>query len=100
MRQKSLAPNQFLEFGFRPLVADPRVTFQVWADGPVTTYLVDDMGLEDYVNGNPPNSFASFSNRRNHQAELTLPNFNRYHLVIANNSPDSPVRIEYDIKVR
>ena len=100
MRQKCLEPNQFLELGFRPLVTNPRVTFQVWADNPVTTYLVDDMGMEDYAGGNTPNSFAGFSNRRNHQAELTLPNFNRYYLVIANNSPDCPATIEYDLKVR
>ena len=100
MRQKSLGPNQFLEFGFRPLVANPRVTFQVWADRPVTTYLVDDMGMEDYANGNPPCSFAGFSDRRNHQAELILPNFDRYHLIIVNDSPDSPARIEYSINVR
>lgn len=79
---------------------DPRLTFEVRADNPVTTYLVDDMGLEDYSNGQTPNYYAGFRNRRNHQADLTLPNFSRYHLIIINKSSENQAEIEYDLKVR
>jgi hypothetical protein len=72
----------------------------VRANNPVTTYLVDDMGLEDYSNGQTPNYYAGFQDRRNHQAELTLPNFSRYHLIIVNKSSENQAEIEYDLKVR
>ena len=78
---------------------DPKLLFEVRADHPVTTYLVDDMGLEDYGNGQTPSYYAGFKDRRNHLAELTLPGFSQYHLIIVNKSPDNPAKIEYTIKV-
>ncbi len=79
---------------------DPRLIFEVRADSPVTTYLVDDMGLEDYLDGQTPSYYAGFKDRRNHQADLTLPDFRRYHLIIINKSEDRTAKIEYDLKVR
>ena len=89
-----------IRIGFDSPGRDPRLTFELRADNPVTTYLVDDMGLEDYSNGQTPSYYAGFNDRRNHQADLTLPNFSRYHLIIINNSPENQAEIEYDLRVR
>lgn len=85
---------------FEPGGLNPRVVFEVRADSPVTTYLVDDMGKEDYMGGHTPPYYAGFRDRCNHQAEIALPNFSRYHLLIVNGSQDNSVKIEYNIKAR
>ena len=98
----SLRPQheQRVRIGLESPIRDPRLTFEVRSDSPVTTYLVDDMGLEDYANCQTPNYYAGFKERCNHQAELTFPSFSRYHLIIVNKSPDQSAKIEYDIKAR
>lgn len=89
-----------IKIGLESPHREPKLIFEVRSDSPVTTYLVDDMGLEDYTRGQAPSYYAGFKDRCNHQAELTLPSFSRYHLIIVNKSPDSPAKIEYDIKAR
>ena len=98
MRKEFVEPGSTRALKFGPLEKNPRVAFEVLADSKVTTYLVDDMGLEDFLEGKTPKHYAGFSDRHNHMAELSLPNFSRYHLLIVNKSPDNPARIEYDIK--
>ena len=102
MVRVSLKPKheRKIKIGLESPGREPKLIFEVRSDNPVTTYLVDDMGLEDYANGQTPGYYAGFKDRRNHQAELTLPNFSRYHLIIVNKSPDNPAKIEYDIKAR
>ena len=102
MVKASLKPNhqRKIKIEIESPERDPTLIFEVRADNPVTTYLVDDMGLEDYANGQTPSYYAGFQDRRNHQAELTLPGFSRYHLIIINKSPDNPAKIEYNLKVR
>lgn len=102
MAKTSLKPKheRRIKIGIESPIRDPRLIFEVRADSPVTTYLVDDMGLEDYTNGQTPNYYAGFRDRCNHQAEVELPNFSRYHLIIVNKSPDNAAKIEYDIKAR
>lgn len=98
MRKDYVEPDSVRALKFGPLRRNPRVAFEVRSDRKVTTYLVDDMGLEDFLEGKSPKHYAGYSDRRNHQAELTLPNFSRYHLLIVNKSPDNPAKVEYDIK--
>ena len=98
MRKEYVEPDTTRALEFGPLKRNPRVKFEVRANQKVTTYLVDDMGLEDFLDGKTPKHYAGFSDRRNHLAELTLPNFSRYHLLIVNESTDNPAKIEYDIK--
>lgn len=86
---------------FEPTGWDPRVLFEVESDVPVTTLLVNDMGKEDYRDGYIPtrrDKFAGFNRRRFHQADIELPNYKRYHLLVVNESPDTSARIEYSIK--
>ena len=74
------------------------MAFELRSDRKVTTYLVDDMGLEDFLDGKIPEHYAGFSKRRNHIGEISLPNFSRYHLLVVNESPDHPAMIDYDVK--
>ena len=76
----------------------PRVVFEVRADIPITTYLVDDMGLEDFRAGKTPEYYFGFSDRRSHQADLTLPNFRRYYLLMMNKSEDKTAKVEFDVR--
>ena len=98
MKTTSIEPNRTLLLKFEPGVPNPRVIFEVRSDSPVTTYLVDDMGLEDFKDGRTPNHYARFDDRRIHQANLTLPNFSRYHLIISNRSPEHYAKVEYDVR--
>jgi hypothetical protein len=99
MRRKSLKPNKALLFTFEPHASDPWVIFQVRSDSPVTTYLVDDMGMEDFREGKAPESYAGYRDRRFHQADLPLPNYDRFHLIVSNKL-DQAAKIEYDLKYR
>ena len=100
MAKTSVKPNhtQKIEIGLESRRNDPRLIFEVRADIPITTYLVDDMGLEDFRAGATPNYYAGFKDRRSHQADLTLPNFRRYYLIMRNDSPERTAKIEYDIR--
>ena len=101
MPKKRLRPNEVLMLEFEPTTWDPRVVFEVESDIPVTTLLVNDMGKEDYMDGYIPtrqDKFAGFKKRRFHQADVDLPNYSRYHLLVANDSRNSSARIEYSIK--
>ena len=100
MGKISVKPNhtQKIEIGLELRRNDPRLIFEVRADVPITTYLVDDMGLEDFRAGKTPNYYAGFKDRRSHQADLTLPNFRRYYLIMRNDSPESTAKVEYDIR--
>ena len=74
--------------------------FEVRSDRKVTTYLVDDAGMEDFKEGEVPEYYVGRENRRFHQASLTLPEYSRYYLIIRNESSHDPARIEYDLKFR
>ena len=100
MERDSLKPNQSLILEFEPRRRNPKVLFEVRADQRVNTYLVDDAGMEDFKEGETPEYYVGRQNRRFHQANLTLPEYSRYYLIIQNQSPDSPARIEYDLKYR
>lgn len=73
--------------------------FEVRSDKRVTTYLVDDVGMEDFKGGETPEYYAGRENRRFHQANLTLPDYSRYYLIIRNESPNL-AKIEYDLRFR
>ena len=77
---------------------DPRMIFEVSSDIPITTYLVDDMGLEDFRAGKTPQYYFAFSDRRNHQADMTLPNFRRYYLLMMNESDDETAKVAFDVR--
>lgn len=100
MERDSLKPNQLLILEFEPHRRNPKVVFEVASNIPITTYLVDDMGMEDFRDGKTPEYYAGYANRRNHQAALSLPEFSRYYLIIHNKSEGERARIEYDLKVR
>ena len=101
MPKTRLKPNEMLMLEFEPSGWDPRVVFEVESDIPVSTLLVNDMGKEDYRDGYIPagcDKFAGFNKRRFHQADVDLPNYHRYHLLVVNDSPKSSARIEYRIR--
>lgn len=100
MERDSLKPRQALIVEFEPRGRNPRVLYEVRADKRVATYLVDDAGMEDFKEGETPEYYAGRENRRFHQANLTLPEYSRYYLIIQNQSSEEPARIEYTIKVR
>ncbi len=100
MGRTSIKPNQTrqIEMELEPRRNDPRLIFEVKSDIPITTYLVDDMGLEDFGQGKTPEYYAGFRDRRSHQADLTLPNFRRYYLIMMNKSEDRTAKIEYNVR--
>ena len=100
MERDSLKPKQALILEFEPRGINPRVLFEVRADKRVSTYLVDGAGLEDFKEGETPEYYVGRENRRVHQANLSLPEYSRYYLIIQNQSDDSPVKVEYELKVR
>ena len=100
MDREHIKPNQSLILGFEPRSRRPKVLFEVRSDSKVSTYLVDDAGLEDFKEGEIPEFYAGRENRRYHQANLTLPDYSRYYLIIQNKSPNNQAQIEYDLKVR
>ena len=62
--------------------------------------MVDDAGLEDFKEGETPEYYAGREDRRFHQANLTLPDYSRYYLIIRNESCQRQAKIEYNLKVR
>lgn len=99
MDRDSLKANQALILEFEPRRRNPKVAFEVRSDSRITTYLVDESGMEDFKEGDTPEYYAGRENRRIHQANLTLPDYSRYYLIIQNESPN-PAKIEYDLKFR
>ena len=95
-----MKPEQALILEFEPRSRSPRVLFEVRSDRKVTTYLVDDEGLEDFKEGEVPKYYVGRKNRRFHQASLSLPNYSRFHLIIRNESSDDLARVEYDLQYR
>ena len=100
MPRERLRPNEVLILEFEPRRRNPRVVFEVTSNIPVTTYLVDDMGMEDFEDGLIPDYYAGYQDRRRHQADLFLSDFSRYYLLIENMSADDWARVRYDLKVR
>ena len=100
MPADQLNPNEVLILEFEPRRRNPRVVFEVSSNIPVTTYLVDDMGMEDFEDGRTPDYYAGFRNRRSHHADLFVSDFSRYYLLIQNKSLKDSARINYDLIVR
>ena len=106
MKTTSLKPNKALIQKFEvhregvraASVNNLRAVLEVEAEGPVTTYLLDDMGLEDFKAGKAPKAYVKFDNRRFHQAELNLPDFSRYYLVIENGSAEEAIKVKYNFR--
>lgn len=100
MVRASVEPNHTMRLGMELEIRpnDPRLIIEVKSDIPITTYLVDDMGLEDFREGKTPDYYAGFSDRRNHQADLTLPSFKRYHLLMLNKSEDRTAKVDYEVR--
>lgn len=95
-----MKPNQALILEFEPRRKNPHILFEVRSDRKVSTYLVDDAGMEDFKEGEIPEYYVGRENRRYHQANMTLPDYSRYYLIIKNESSKNPARIEYDLRVR
>ena len=99
-RKDILKPNQCLVLEFdNPKFKNQHVVYEVSSSGPVNTYLVDDMGHEDFMDGKTPSAYSCFKNRRNHQDDMVLPKFSRFHLII-DNKCDEQVNLSYVIRVR
>lgn len=74
------------------------VEFRVYAEAPVTTFVVDDAGLEDLANGEEEvPSYGGFHRRRIHHQELRLPFRGAWHLVIRNDGP-ATIEVEYEVR--
>ena len=84
---------------FKPLSQRQRVLLELHAKSPLTSYVFDDAGLEDFKQGQPSEPYFVRKDRRSHQADLNLPGFGQYYLVVVNQN-DQPVEFRYDIKAR
>lgn len=75
------------------------IYFVVKSDVPVSTYIVDDVGLEDFENGDSVPSYGGATRRRNHKGTVMLSGLMKgdpWYLVIHNHN-DVTAHIRYEV---
>jgi len=73
-----------------------RIQFNVDADYPVTTYILDDDGLGEFHAGYEIPSYGGFVNRKHHKQDLYLLFSGHWHLIIMNKEPH-PVKANFEV---
>lgn len=76
-----------------------RVEFMVESNVPVTTFVVDEDGLQEFEEGEEVSAWGGFHNRRLHQDKLTLPFRGNWWLLIVNESRRNAA-VHYEVYYR
>ena len=72
--------------------------FEVEADRPVNTYVVDREGLEQFSHGRPEfPAYGGFARRKRHFQEVRLPFRGPWYLIVLNPS-DKPATVHYQVR--
>src|SRR5690242_936267 len=80
-----------------PATRKRRIAFNVEANDPVTTYIVDKDGLDQFYAGEDIEAFGGFHRRRTHyDDDVRIPPNKPWYLVIMNKE-DHPVAVSYDV---
>lgn len=72
------------------------VEFEVSANLPVSTYVLDEDGYDAFQQGESIPSYGGFTDRREHHQELILPFRGRWVLLIVNKLNED-VAVSYDV---
>jgi len=94
-----IKPHSHLKLSY-PSPRKPRIEYEVEANRPVTTFVLDDEGLREYnTRGSDVYSyFGGFTNRRVHREKVEFPkDFAGPWYLIIQNSTNSPVAVNYQV---
>jgi len=101
MALEVIKPNSHLKLRYSLPLRKRRVEYEVEANRPVTTFVLDDDGLEEYnKRGSDVYSYyGGFSHRRVHREKVDFPpSFQGpWYLVIQNDSEKEPVAVRYEV---
>lgn len=90
-----LPANKFIFTGYK-IPTSGRVEFFVESELPVTTYILDEEGLEDFQAGDEIYSYGGFTNRKLHHEKLYLDFKGIFYLVIMNEK-NEPTAIHWEV---
>jgi hypothetical protein len=93
-----IKPNSHLKIKY-PVPRGRRIEYEVESDKPVTTYVLDEEGLDQFYNGRAEyitSYYGGFSGRRKHYQQLKLPFKGDWYLVIKNDQ-DKAVAVHYEV---
>jgi hypothetical protein len=96
MPVKLLNPDTHIVIKYPARTRKRRIEFDVEGDDPVTTYVVDQDGLDQFYAGEDIDAFGGFHRRRKHNDEVTIPPNTPWYLVIMNEE-QHPVAVSYDV---
>lgn len=95
----TIKPNTHLRIKY-PVPRDGWIEYTVEADRPVTTFILDDEGLDEYYNkksGDIYSYYGGFPYRRLHHQELKLPFRGSWYLLIINEDKREPIAVHYEV---
>lgn len=96
MPTQTLPPGTYLHFEFSFIRKRGTIRFNVEAEFPVDTYIIDDNGFYEFKSGHEFTTYGGFFNREEHQQELRVPYEGYWYLVIRN-PQTTPVAIHYEV---
>jgi hypothetical protein len=94
----AIKPNKHLRLRYR-VPRKHRIEYRVEASLPVTTFVLDEDGLEEYnKKGSDVYSYyGGFSHRKHHAEKVDIPFDGFWYLIIQNDSDTVPVAITYEV---
>jgi hypothetical protein len=98
MPTEKIRPNSHLKIRFQ-IPKNRVVKYEVEADRPVDTYILDEKGLQEFYAKNTDwieSYYGGFSNRYKHRQELRLP-FSGWAYLVIKNSQNETVAVHYEL---
>ena len=82
-----------------PVPRNGLIEYTVEAERPVTTYILDREGMDEYMGRKSyvTSYYGGFPTRRNHHQEIRLPFRGWWWLVIQNDDEKRPVAVHYEV---
>jgi hypothetical protein len=95
----TIKPGKDLQVKY-PVPRSRIIEFEVEAERPVTTWVLDQEGLQQFANKRAhevTSYFGGFARRYNHHQELRLPFTGWWYLVIENLDTSKSVAVHYEV---
>jgi hypothetical protein len=94
----AIKPGKYLQVKY-PVPRNRWVEYEVEADRPVSTFILDETGLQEFMKKGADvySYYGGFHRRRNHHQELRLPFKGDWYLVIENEDDKEPVAVHYEV---